>query len=129
MRAYERRPSPRRLRQASLLVIGLSGASTGLLGGIGWRLFDEGLRELGVQVWLVAGALVVVYLLVARLARVIALLVEADPRTGFAEAWCRLRDRVDELERNLDPVREAGVATATASTVSAFEPPVGSSAL
>lgn len=128
MRSYESCPSPPRLRQASLLVIGLSGASTGLLAGIGWRLFRDGLREVAVLVWLVSIALVIVYLLVAVLARAIALLVEAGRPTDLPRALRGLKDRVDELERELDVVRVSRAAPSppvSTPPVSTVEPRVG----
>ncbi len=132
MRPYEPCPSPQRLHQASLLVIGLAGASTGLLAGLGWRLFHDGFRELAVLVWLVSSALVIVYLLVAVLARAIALLVETGRPTGFARALSRLKERVDDLERELGSARASLAATnppASTPPVSRIEPPVGTSAL
>lgn len=131
MRPYEPCPSPQRLHQASLLVIGLAGASTGLLAGIGWRLFHDGFRELAVLVWLVSTALVILYLLVALLARAIALLVDAGRPTDFARALHRLKDRVDELERELVSARASlGATTPPLSTppVSSMEPSLGTSA-
>ncbi len=127
MRSYDPCPSPQRLRQASLLVIGLSGASTGLLAGVGWRLFHDGVRELAVLVWLVSIALVIVYLLVAVLARAIALLFEAGRPTHVARALRSLKDRVDELERELNATRESQAAAPPVSTlaVSSLEAPVG----
>lgn len=128
MRSYESCPSPQRLRQGSLLVIGLSGASTGLLAGIGWRLFRDGLREIAVLVWLVSIALVIVYLLVAVLARALALLVEAGRPIDFPRALRGLKDRVDELERELDVVRVSQAAPSlpvSTPPASSVEPRVG----
>ncbi|MDQ4130358.1 MAG: hypothetical protein M3133_05120 [Actinomycetota bacterium] len=92
-------PSPQRVRQASLLILSLAGASTGLLAGLGWRLFEDGSRDLAVGVWLVSTALVIVYLLVALLARVIAVLIESRWQADFAPALRHLQDRVEDIER------------------------------
>lgn len=127
MRSYEPRPSPQRLRQASLLVIALAGASTGLLAGLGWRLFQEGFREIAVRVWVVSSALVIVYLLVAVLARVIAALIETDRPADLPQALRNLQDRVDELERELG--WGCASLTDTSPRVSSFEPPVETSAM
>ncbi|MFN2557068.1 MAG: hypothetical protein ABR592_09390 [Nitriliruptorales bacterium] len=126
MHSYELRPSPQRLRQASLLVLCLAGASTGLLAAIGWRLFGDGSGDLAVRVWLVSAALVILYLLVALLARVLAVLIETRRPPDFAQALRQLQDRVEEIERELDS--EPGSHAPTDAGVSAAEPPVRSSA-
>ncbi len=125
MRSYEYL-SPQRLRQASLLVIALSGASTGLLAGLGWRLFQTGSQQLAALVWLVSCALVVVYLLVALLARAVAVLIETRQPPDFAQALQHLQRRVEEIERELDSPR---ASRSTRPRVATFEPPVGTSAL
>ncbi len=127
MRSYERFPSPQRLRQASLLVLGLAGASTGLLAGLGWRLFQDGFHDLGVRVWLVSSALVIVYLVIALLARVLATVIASRRPADVDQTLRHLQDRVDEIERELDSAGVSGVGASR--SLSAVEPPVGTSAL
>ena len=127
MRSCERFPSPQRLRQASLLILGLAGASTGLLAGLGWRLFQDGFRDLAVRVWLASTALVIVYLVVALLARVIAVVIESRRPADVAQTLEHLQDRVEEIERELDA---AGASRSPARRrLSTVEPPVRTSAL
>ncbi len=110
-----------------MLVLGLAGASTGLLAGLGWRLFQDGFRDLAVRVWLVSAALVIVYLVVALLARVIAVVIESRRSADVDETLRHLLERVEEIERELDSARASRAGKSR--HLSTVEPPVGTSAL
>jgi hypothetical protein len=104
--SYAAKPSPDRLRRASLLAISLAGAATGLLGGLGWRLFADDARRVATAIWLLASLVVAALLLLAGLARALAAVVErgTSQYRGVLEG---LEDRLGRLEREMEALHDA----------------------
>lgn len=94
------------MRRASFIVVALAGAVTGVLGGVGWRLFLDGARDLAVAMWALAAITVVALLLLSALARAVASLTERASSDHMA-AIRRLESRLERSERDLDELRQA----------------------
>lgn len=108
--------SPKRVRQASLVVVALAGAVTGLLGGVGWRLFTEGDRDLAAAMWGLAVITVAALLLLSMLARIVATLAEGASSDHMA-AIRRLESRLERSEHEVEQLREAVTIAAVAEPV------------
>lgn len=97
-----RRPTPDHLRKGSIVAVVLAGTSTGLLGGIGWRLLRAGALDMALTLWLLALTALAGLLLVAATARSVAALLDR----GVARYRAVLEDfesRLQRLERELLP--------------------------
>lgn len=105
--------SPARLRRAALVMVGLAGAATGLLGGVGWRLFVSGDHDLAAAMWGIAAITVGALLVVSMLARALATLAQRASDNHLA-AIRRVEDRVERSERELDQLRQALTIAAVA---------------
>lgn len=105
--------SPGRMRRASFIVVALAGAVTGVLGGVGWRLFLGGARDLAVAMWALAAITVVALLLLSALARAVAVLTERASSDHMA-AIRRLESRLERSEREIDELRQAITVAAVA---------------
>lgn len=105
--------SPNRMRRASFVVVALAGAVTGVLGGVGWRLFLDGARDLGVAMWALAAITVAALLLLSALARAVATLTERAGSDHMA-AIRRLESRLERSEREVDELRQALTVAAVA---------------
>lgn len=105
--------SPKRMRQAALTVVALAGAVTGLLGGVGWRLFTEGDRDLAAAMWGLAVITVAALLLLSMLARIVATLTERASSDHMA-AIRRLETRLERSEREVRRLHEAVTIAAVA---------------
>lgn len=98
--------SPARLRRAALVTVGLAGAATGLLGGVGWRLFVGGDHDLAAAMWGIAAITVGALLVVSMLARALATLAQRASDNHLA-AIRRVEERVERSEREVDQLRQA----------------------
>lgn len=105
--------SPNRMRRASLVAVALAGAVTGLLGGVGWRLFVDGDRDLAAAMWGLALITVTALLLLSALARTVATLTERATSHHLA-AVRRLETRLERSEREVEQLREAVTIAAVA---------------
>lgn len=108
--------SPKRVRQISLIVVALAGAVTGLLGGVGWRLFAEGDRDLAAAMWGLAVITVAALLLLSMLTRIVATLMERSSSDHMA-AIRRLETRVERSEGEVEQLRRAVTIAAVAEPV------------
>lgn len=98
--------SASRLRQASLIMVGGAGALTGLLGGVGWRLFADGERDLAAGMWGMAIIAVAAILLLAALTRTVVDILDRGPNANM-RALRQLESRLERNERELDQLRQA----------------------
>lgn len=105
--------SPNRMQRASFVVVALAGAVTGVLGGVGWRLFLDGARDLAVAMWALAAIAAVALLLLSALARAVASLTERASSDHMA-AIRQLESRLERSERELDELRQAITVAAVA---------------
>lgn len=90
-----RRPTPDQLRKASIVAVALAGTSTGLLGGIGWRLLRAGALDMALTLWILGLTALAGLLLVAATARSVAALLDR----GVARYRAVLEDFESRLQR------------------------------